>query len=238
MKKVLFLMVSILLGFVFPGVILANGNYVIGKDEGGVYMKTDRNGSWYIDPQSLGLFKVGEKGKYSVGTDKRGTFVKTDKHGSFYIDTEAKRNLDRESEKRSERDKQTEEMETSVILEGNHVLVPTVLGCGGKETEVLLVLDTGASVVVLHHEIKDQLNLRQIQKGKLMTAGGQAIDANIVKLDYVKVGPLTKKNLYASVIEHGGPPVKYDGLLGMNFLQDYEYRIDYKRKVIEWKKSR
>ena len=235
MKKLLLL--GFILSFLFPATVLADGNYFIGKDEGGVYMKTDRNGSWYIDSQSLKLFKVGEKGRYSVGKDKAGTFITTAKHGSFYIDTEAQKNLERETEKYNEREEQTDKIETSIIVEGNHVLVPALLGYGGKETEALLLLDTGASVVVLHHETTERLNLSKTQKGKLMIAGGQAIDADIVKLDYVKVGPFEKKNLYASVIKHDGPPVKHNGLLGMNFLRHYEYRIDYRKKVIEWKKS-
>jgi clan AA aspartic protease (TIGR02281 family) len=102
----------------------------------------------------------------------------------------------------------------------------------------LLLLDTGASVVVLHNEITERLNLTKTQKAKLMIAGGKTIDADIVKLDYVKVGPLIEKNIQASVIRQEGPAVKYNGLLGMNFLQHYEYRIDYKKKVIKWKKSR
>ena len=236
MKKLLLL--GFIMSFLFPATVLADGNYSIGRDEGGLYMETDRNGSWYIDPQSLKLFKVGEKGRYFVGKDKAGTFITTDKHGSFYIDTEAQKKLEQEREKYNEREKQTDKIETSIIVEGNHVLVPALLGHGGKETEALLLLDTGASVVVLHHETTERLNLSKTQKSKLMIAGGQAIDAHIVKLDYVKVGPFTKKNLYATVIQHEGPPVKHSGLLGMNFLQDYEYRIDYKRKVIEWKKSR
>ena len=237
MKKVL-LLIGFILSLVFPAILLADGKYFIGEDQGGAYIETDRNGSWYIDPQSLKLFKVGEKGSYSVGKDKAGTYITTDKHGSFYIDTEAQKYLERERDKYNERGSQTEKIETSVIVEGNHVLVPALLGYGGKETEVLLLLDTGASVVVLHHEITERLNLSKTQKGKLMIAGGQAIDADIVKLDYVKVGPFEKKNLYASVIKHDGPPVKHNGLLGMNFLQNYEYRIDYRKKVIEWKKSR
>jgi hypothetical protein len=37
------------------------------------------------------------------------------------------------------------------------------------------------------------------------------------------------------IIPHEGAPVKYSGLLGMNFLKQVEYSIDYKNEVIRWK---
>jgi hypothetical protein len=37
------------------------------------------------------------------------------------------------------------------------------------------------------------------------------------------------------IIPHEGAPVNYSGLLGMNFLKNVEYSIDYKNQVIRWK---
>ncbi len=31
-----------------------------------------------------------------------------------------------------------------------------------------------------------------------------------------------------------GPVLKFDGLLGMDFLRDLHYQVDFKRKVINW----
>jgi hypothetical protein len=38
----------------------------------------------------------------------------------------------------------------------------------------------------------------------------------------------------AGIIEHHGPDVPFDGLLGMNFLKSYQYTIDFNDKVLRW----
>jgi hypothetical protein len=40
------------------------------------------------------------------------------------------------------------------------------------------------------------------------------------------------------VIEHQGPAVGSDGLLGMDFLMNVRYRIDYERQLILWEPER
>jgi predicted aspartyl protease len=68
-----------------------------------------------------------------------------------------------------------------------------------------------------------------------MVVGGKSIATEVTKLNYLKVGPFKKEGIYAGIIEHKGPPVAHKGLLGMNFLRDYEYKIDFQRQVIKWR---
>ena len=216
--------------------VYADGTYYIDADENGVYMETEEDGSWYIAPDDIKAFKVGETGTYSIKIDRGGAYVRTDKHGKFYIDVQENANLDRQiSNYNKEQQRQAQERVTKVIIKGNQVLVPVLLGYRGNEIEALLLLDTGASMTSLHREIADQLDIQPTHRTEFAVAGGKTIATNIAKLSYIAVGPHKKENLYIGIIDYEGLTVAHKGLLGMDFLKYLEYRIDYKKHLIEWK---
>ncbi len=128
-----------------------------------------------------------------------------------------------------------EVIETPIVVEGNKIMVPVVLGYDGAETEAMLVLDTGASLIALHREVADRLHIREAEKAKMRVVGGAMVDADVVLLSYVRVGPYTKTELRAGIIEHQGTRVSHGGLLGMNFLRGLDYSIDFANKVIRWR---
>jgi len=153
-------------------------------------------------------------------------------------ESEDLQNRKTEQESQGERIAQEEyrkSLEMKVTIRGNQVLVPATLDYGGKEIEALLLLDTGAELLTLHRETADQLNIKQSKKVAVQVTGGKVIKARLVKLTHVIVGPHKKTNVHALIIGHKGPSVKHDGLLGMNFLRDLEFSIDFKNQVIKWK---
>jgi len=128
-----------------------------------------------------------------------------------------------------------ENMETGVVIKGNNVLIPVTLGYGDNEVDVVMVLDTGASIMTIHREIADRLDITETQKATARIVGGNEINFNVAQLKSVKVGPHEKKELLVGIIDHQGPAAPHNGLLGMNFLQHYEYAIDFKNQVVRWK---
>ena len=125
---------------------------------------------------------------------------------------------------------------TNVKIIGNTVLVPVTLAYGGSEVDVHLVLDTGASRTTIHTEIADQLylDLSRAKKARVQVAGGAVIEARMVKINRLTVGPHTKSNWDILVVPHKGPAARHDGLLGMDVLRGLKYRVDFKKQVILW----
>ncbi len=98
---------------------------------------------------------------------------------------------------------------------------------------VNLVVDTGASLIVIPMNIADKAGVK-IDKNRTMAvtlANGRKVKAFLVMLDKVKVGEVELSNVRASVLEkeEGGA---ISGLLGMSFLKNFSVRIDAKNNKL------
>jgi clan AA aspartic protease (TIGR02281 family) len=125
---------------------------------------------------------------------------------------------------------------TGVSFEGNLVLAPVTISAGGRSVRVLLALDTGASVTTINSEVASSLgvSLDGAPSGRIQVVGGGMIKARAIRVDSVTIGPHSKRNMFIAVIDHNGPAVKFDGLLGMDFLRDLRYHVDFGSHVIKW----
>ena len=141
---------------------------------------------------------------------------------------------ERKRQAETAKQKLMEKMQTHVIVEGNRILVPVTLVNNGIEMVVNLLLDTGASEIVLYRNVATKLNIIALTKGFAQVAGGQNIYVETGEISSFKVGPFDMQKATVMIIDHEGEAVSYSGLLGMNFLKNVPYTIDYKNQVIRW----
>jgi clan AA aspartic protease (TIGR02281 family) len=115
----------------------------------------------------------------------------------------------------------------------NQVLVPVTVAYRGKEVRATFLLDTGANTCTITPSLADRLNIRaqDANEGLAQVVGGGVYVVGSTKLDYVVVGPNRKYDVVVSVIGSGG---NNDGLLGMNFLRELRYHIDFDSNTIRW----
>ena len=125
---------------------------------------------------------------------------------------------------------------TKVKIRGNSVLVPVTLVYDSNEVDVHLVLDTGATRTAIYTEIADQLsiNLSKTRKAQAQVVGGAVIEAHVVRINSLTVGPHTIRNWDIYVVPHKGSAARNDGLLGMDVLRALKYKVDFKKQVIIW----
>ncbi len=130
----------------------------------------------------------------------------------------------------------TSSFTTPVTIEGNQVLVPVTFGYGPRSVKAVLLLDTGASFTSLHSDVAGRLDipLEQAPKTLGQVYGGGLIVARAANLAYLTVGPHTRRDVPVKFVDHNGPPVPFDGLLGMDFLRNYRYHIDFANQRIVW----
>jgi len=125
---------------------------------------------------------------------------------------------------------------SKVEIRGNSVLVPITLVYGRNKVNVHLLLDTGSSGTAIHTEIANRLsiNLSKAIKTKVQVVGGAVIEADVIRINSLMVGPHTIRDWNIFVIPHKGSAVKADGLLGMDVLQGLNYKVDFKKQIIIW----
>jgi hypothetical protein len=123
---------------------------------------------------------------------------------------------------------------TDVMIMENKVLIPVRLGLNGREIEVRLLLDTGASIVTLHDDAARRLGFENVQQAKARVAGGKEVTFDLAAVDFLSVGPYEQTDVLVGILNFQGQDMGYDGLLGMNFLQYFSYDIDFIKQRIKW----
>ena len=142
----------------------------------------------------------------------------------------------RQDEKGAAKGQSPDAKKTKIIVRGNRVLVPASIAYGDREVQVHLVIDTGAAFSVINSDISDQLYIKlyNAPKVKARVVGGAMIDVSVIRLKSITIGPHTIPDCHIAVVVNEGDDTGYDGLLGMDILAGYSFRIDLANQVIVW----
>jgi flagellar basal body-associated protein FliL len=125
---------------------------------------------------------------------------------------------------------------TNITVKGNQIIVPATIVYNRREENVRLILDTGATSTTIHEEIADRLyiKLHKAKKAKGEVVGGGVINSSVVKIDAIKIGPHIIYNKYVFFVPYEGRATNFDGLLGMDVLGNFSYKIDFGKQIIIW----
>jgi clan AA aspartic protease (TIGR02281 family) len=105
-----------------------------------------------------------------------------------------------------------------------------------NKVKVSLVLDTGASVILLGKGVAEKLGINpgnMKPDAKITVADGRKVDAKYITLESVKVVNVEAVKVEAAIIfDEIGDAGFHDGLLGMSFLKRFNFKVDQRDKKL------
>lgn len=132
------------------------------------------------------------------------------------------------------RQKQEEEEQPKKIifsLEDEGIKVTARLN---NRTDASLIIDTGASMVMLRKYMAEKLNidLEKVPKDiDLQMADGRKVKAKFLKLASIRIQDVEAEDVDTAILLEEVSEIKMgDGLLGMSFLKRFNMKIDHKEK--------
>jgi len=135
--------------------------------------------------------------------------------------------LDKVRARQAQESYQRQPRQLALDKKSDHIMVKVLLnGKVGAE----LVLDTGASFVVLSFAIARKLGIDLDKQNKtvdMVLADGRKVKAKFLLLDTVTVKDVTAENVEAAVMPEGMQDESLgDGILGMSFLKRFNFKVD------------
>ncbi len=115
-----------------------------------------------------------------------------------------------------------------LVQSGSQFLVDAVIN---NAISLRLLIDTGASITSIDKNVLQRLGLLNgpTKEGRLQTANG-IVATTLVNLHSLGVGGFTVQNVEAATVESLGGNL--DGLLGMDFLSQFNFSIDQNDRVL------
>lgn len=171
-------------------------------------------------------------GEYYQYKDKNGVVSFTDNQASIPADAEAKNWNGSHTNAKIEVLK-GQGRETRVTVENDRVYVPVKIRSAGAERNLLLLMDTGATSLVVYQDAITGIKLSSVKNSSATLANGIQVHQLAGNVDSVSIGPAVARDFEIRVMQQTGQK-DHQGLLGMSFLKNFHYTLDMNRKIIRW----
>jgi len=125
---------------------------------------------------------------------------------------------------------------TRVAIVDNTIHLPVIFKNGSRTEKTVLIMDTGAAFTCITEEVATRLaiDLAAARKSTMRLADGSMVDVRLAKVDSVSVGFRAKSPLEICILRYVGTREIHDGLLGFDFLGDFQYQLDLPNRMIRW----
>jgi clan AA aspartic protease (TIGR02281 family) len=142
-----------------------------------------------------------------------------------------------EARLQAEKARQYAPKEIAAFDENGHLFLAVRIN---EKVDAKLLLDTGASTILLSRQKAEasRLDLESPKRIQAKIADGRTVEAIPVMLETVRVGDVSAENVQAAVLAESLPDGHFDGLLGMSFLNRFNFQVDYANKKLILEKRR
>lgn len=177
--------------------------------------------------------------RFSRGQIERIERVSSGEADSIRQKWEEKKRKALDKEKEEQLKKELEPKQIDVQQQSGHVVVEVLIN---KKIKASLILDTGATYMVLTHAMAQKIDLdidERIGKDiEMVLADGRKAKAKYMILDTVSAQGVEAKNVAAAVLPSDVADAKFkDGLLGMSFLKNFVFKVDQKNNKLVLEKA-
>ena len=120
------------------------------------------------------------------------------------------------------------ESRVSIQRLGRHYTVDVTIINGYDEVDFRLIIDTGASFTLLTPEAAERLDIvvDDIERHQRLATPGGLVDAPLYQIEALAVGQEIVWDLPIAIVPLGTRGGLIDGLIGMDFLGKFDFKID------------
>ncbi len=164
-------------------------------------------------------------------TDSDGTLVFVDEAGKIPDRYRSRTRVRTTAEGREPR-----ATSSSVTVSDNRVYLAVTASHRGRTVNCRFLLDTGASITIISESLAERLGIpaEEITRGLTQVADGRNVPSRQTTLETLTVGPKTLHDIDVGILPVTGPPLPFDGWLGMNFLGRFRHQLDVTSQTILW----